>query len=273
MSDAARFKAFEAAGWSERAATFETLVARATGEAIEPLLDAVGVHAGTRVLDVGCGLGTLAAAAAARGARATGVDLAEGMLEEARRRHPALELVLGDVEDLPFGEGSFEAVTAAFVVNHLADPERGAAELARVARPGGRVGLAMWGPLDEVALLGLPTAAATAAGLDEHAIPVGPSGERFTDTGELTGLLSGAGLADVTLREIAFTLHAADFDELWAGVLGGTVRASTRLATASPEARERARAELERLAERHRAGDGYELPTTIRIAAGRRPRL
>jgi SAM-dependent methyltransferase len=268
VSDAARFKAFEAAGWSERAATFETLVARATGEAIEPLLDAVGAATGLRVLDVGCGLGTLAAAAAARGAQPTGVDLAEGMLEAARQRHPALEFVLGDVEELPFADGSFDAVTAAFVVNHLVDPERGAAELARVVRPGGRVGLAMWGPLDEVALLGLPTAAATAAGLDERAIPVGPSGERFTDTGELTGLLSGAGLADLTLRELSFTLRASGFQELWAGVLGGTVRAAARLTAGPPEARERARAELERLAEPLRAGDGYALPTTIRIASG-----
>ena len=264
MSDA--FKAFEAAGWSERAATFETLVARATAHAIEPLLDAAAVTAGTRVLDVGCGLGSLAAAAAARGARATGVDLADGMLEAARRRHPELEFARGDVEALPFADGSFDAVAAAFVVNHLPDPERGAAELARVTRSGGRVAVAMWGPLDEVALLGLPTAAVTALGLGEDAVPAGPSAERFTDAGELTALLTGAGLADVTLREVSFTLHAAGFEELWAGVLGGTVRVGTRLATAP----ERARAELERLAEPLRAGDGYDLPTLVRIAAGQR---
>jgi SAM-dependent methyltransferase len=265
VSDA--FKAFEAAGWSERAATFERLVARATAEAIEPLLDAAGVTAGTRVLDVGCGLGTLAAAAAARGARATGVDLAEGMLEAARRRHPELELVLGDVEDLPFADGAFDAVAAAFVINHLPDPERGASELVRVARPGGHVALAMWGPLDEVALLGLPTAAAVAAGLDDRAIPAGPSAERFTDAAELTALLDRAGLEGLTLGEVAFSLHVGGFEELWAGILGGTVRVGARLATAP----DRARAELERLAEPLRTGDGYALPTTIRIAAGRKP--
>jgi SAM-dependent methyltransferase len=268
VSDA--FKAFEAAGWSERAATFEALVARATAEAIEPLLDAVGAGPGDRVLDVGCGLGTLAAAAAARGARATGVDLAEGMVEAARRRHPELELVLGDVEDLPFADGAFDACTAAFVVNHLVEPERGAAELARVLRPGGRVALAMWGPLDEVALLGLPTAAAAAAGIDNRAIPAGPSGERFTDRGELAGLLAGAGLADVAIRELAFVLRTGGIDELWAGLLGGTVRAAARLTAAPPAARERARAELERLAEPLRDGPGYALPTVVRIASGRR---
>jgi len=265
------FKAFEAAGWSDRAATFETLVARATAEAIEPLLDAAGVGAGTRVLDVGCGLGALAAAAAARGAQPTGVDLASGMLDAARRRHPEIAFVLGDAEALPFADASFDAVAAAFVVNHVPDPERAAAELARVARPGGRVAAAMWGPPDEVALLGLPGAAAVAAGLDDRAIPAGPRAERFTDAGELGGLLRGARLVDVTLAEVAFSLRAGDFDELWRGVLGGTVRTAARLAAAPAAARERARDELRRLAEPHRRGAGYELPTTIRIAAGRAP--
>ena len=191
MSDA--FKAFEAAGWSDRATTFETLVARATGEAIEPLLDAAGAAAGVRVLDVGSGLGALAAAAAARGALPTGIDLAAGMVDAARVRHPDIEFVLGDVEGLPFEDGSFDAAIAAFVVNHLPEPERGAAEMARVVRPGGRIALAMWGPLEQVALLALPTAAAAAAGLDDHAIPAGPSSERFTDAGELTACCAAPG--------------------------------------------------------------------------------
>jgi SAM-dependent methyltransferase len=262
------FKAFEAAGWSARAATFETLMARATAAAVEPLLDAAGAGPGTHVLDVGSGLGDLAAAAAARGAHVTGVDLAEGMLAAARERHPDIEFVHGDVEALPFADGRFDAVIAAFVVNHVPEPEVAAAELARVSR--GRVALAMWGPPDEVALLGLPADAVTAAGLDRSAIPEGPSSLRFTDAGELTGLLGG--LHDVRLREVRFDLPVASLDELWAGVLGGTVRTAARLADATPEQRDRARAELARLAEPHRRGAGYALPTTIRIATGSCPR-
>jgi SAM-dependent methyltransferase len=261
------YKAFEAAAWSERAASFETLVARATAEAIEPLLDAAGVTAGRRVLDVGCGLGDLAAAAAARGALATGTDLAEGMLDAARRRHPQLELVLADGEALPFEDGSFDATLAAFVINHMPDAEGGAAELVRVTRPGGRVATAMWGPFEHVAVLGLPARAAAAAGVAEDDGPGGPSSTRFTDAGELTRVLEGAGLEDVTLAEISFTLPAAGFEELWNGVLGGTVRTARRLAAGGDAAREA----LRRIAEPYREGDGYALPTLVRIAAGRRP--
>lgn len=261
------YKAFEAAGWTERAATFDTLVGRATAAAMEPLLDAARVTSGTRVLDVGCGLGDLAAAAAARGAAAVGTDLAVGMVEAARRRHPGLEFVLADGEALPFEDGGFDASLAAFVINHMPDAERGAAELVRVTRPGGRVATAMWGPFDQVALLGLPARAAAAAGVTDDDGPGGPDSLRFTDASELVRVLAGAGLRDVALDEIAFTLPVAGLDELWYGVLGGSVRTSRRLAAGGDAARRT----LRELAEPYRDGAGYALPTLVRIASGRRP--
>ena len=265
MTDSARYKAFEAAGWSERAESFATVVARATAHAIEPLLDAAGIEAGMRVLEVGCGLGDLAAAAAARGAVATGTDLAEGMLAAARRRHPELEFVHADGEALPFGDGTFDAAVSAFVINHMPDPERGAAELARVTRPGGGVALAMWGPFDRVPLLGLPARAAEAAGVADDDGPGGPSSTRFTDARELARVLEM--LDDVRIDDLSFTLSLGSLDELWAGVLGGTVRTARRLAAGGDAARDA----LAREAEPYRDGDGYALPTLVRIASGRSP--
>jgi SAM-dependent methyltransferase len=154
------------------------------------------------VLDVGCGLGTLAAAAAARGATVTGADLAAGMLAEARRRHPQIEFVLADAEALPFADGAFDVALGAFIVNHLPHPETAAAELARVAR---RVALAMWGPEDEVGILGLPARAAR--DLDAN-VPPGPDAARFTDAGELARLIGG------TVTELERTLHIDSLDEL-----------------------------------------------------------
>jgi SAM-dependent methyltransferase len=258
------YKEFEAAGWSERAATFEMLVGRATAAAIEPLLDAA-VTAGSRVLEVGCGLGDLAAAAAVRGAAATGTDLAEGMVEAARRRHPGLDFTVADGEALPFEAAAFDATVSAFVVNHLPDAERGVAEMARVTRGGGRVAVAMWGPFERVALLGLPARAAAAVGVAADDGPGGPDSLRFTDADELTRLLGG--LDDVRLEEISYTLPVASFDQLWDGVLGGSVRTSRRLAAGGDAARDA----LREVAEPFRDGAGYALPTLVRIASGRRP--
>jgi SAM-dependent methyltransferase len=248
------FKAFEAAGWSERAGTYGALMARATGLAIEPLLDAARVGPGDRVLDVGCGLGTLAAAAAARGARVVGADLAPGMLAAARERHPEVEFVEADAEALPFADGAFDVALAAFVVNHLPHPERAAAEWRRVAR---RVAVAMWGPEDEVGILGLPAQAARALAAN---VPPGPDSVRFTDADELARLVGGA------VTELAPTLHVGTLDALLDGVRGGTVRTAARLAAATPDELAAVRTRLAALAEPYRTTTGFELPTTIRIA-------
>src|SRR4051794_30769181 len=136
-SDPTGFKAFEAEGWTRKAASYDRLTGRATARLVEPLLDAAGVQSGTRVLDVACGPGRCAAAAAARGAVPLGLDAAEGMVAVARSHYPELEFLQGDAERLPFADASFDAVVAGFVVNHLPRPERALAEFARVVRPGG----------------------------------------------------------------------------------------------------------------------------------------
>jgi SAM-dependent methyltransferase len=241
------FKAFESAGWSERAATYGALMARATVHATETLLD--GIAAGDRVLDVGAGLGDLAAAAARRGAIVTGVDLAPEMVRAARRRHPELTFVEGDAEALPFADGEFDAVVAAFVVNHLPEPERAVAEFKRVAR--GRVALAMWA--EDIPLFTLPGQASE--GLPNPA-PPGPPAERFAERANLLELLDGR------VTEIEFELEIPSFDALWDGLLGGTVRTAARLRHA-PERR----GALERLAEPYRRGDGYALPTRVRVVS------
>jgi len=244
----ASFKAFERAGWSARAATYGVLMARATVHATEALLAHVGP--GTRLLDVGSGLGDLCAAAAQRGAVTTGIDLAPNMVATARERHPGLKFLEGDAEHLPFAGGEFDIATGAFVINHLPDPERAVAELRRVAR---RVSVAMWA--EDTLLFALPDRAIGAA----PPIP-GPDAERFASRENLLALVPG----DVT--EIAFDLELESFDTLWDGLLGGTVRTAARLT-------DRARPELQRLAAPYRRGDGYALPTTVRVvtACCRRP--
>jgi demethylmenaquinone methyltransferase/2-methoxy-6-polyprenyl-1,4-benzoquinol methylase len=100
------------------------------------------VAPGDRVLDACCGTGDLAVAARAAGAgHVTGLDFSPRMLERARRKEPEIEWVQGDMLELPFEDGSFDSVTVGFGVRNVADLERGLAELRRVLRPGGRLGV------------------------------------------------------------------------------------------------------------------------------------
>jgi demethylmenaquinone methyltransferase / 2-methoxy-6-polyprenyl-1,4-benzoquinol methylase len=98
------------------------------------------VRPGDRVLDACCGTGDLALADRAVGGDVVGVDFSERMLERARRKAPAAEWVQADAMALPFDDAAFDAVTVGFGIRNLPDLEAGLRELARVTRPGGRLG-------------------------------------------------------------------------------------------------------------------------------------
>lgn len=118
--------------------------------ASELLCESVDLRAGERVLDVACGSGNAALAAARRFCRVVGVDGDPALLERARRRAEAegLEAAFleGDADDLPFPDGSFEVVLSAGGAVCTFDEERRAGELLRVCRPGGRIGMIGWTP-------------------------------------------------------------------------------------------------------------------------------
>ena len=99
------------------------------------------VRPGDRVLDACCGTGDLALAAHEAGGRVTGLDFSAPMLERARRKSDAIEWVRGDLLELPFEDGSFDAATVGFGVRNVADLGRALAELRRVLRQGGRLAI------------------------------------------------------------------------------------------------------------------------------------
>jgi SAM-dependent methyltransferase len=142
---------------------FEELKARqsvvwgsAPWENIAPFLAPVHEHLarvlpprpGLRWLDVATGTGALALLAARRGADVTGVDLAPGLIETARRLAAeeglAVRFEVGDAEALPVGDASFAAVSSAMGVIFAPDQATAARELARVCEPGGRIAFSAW---------------------------------------------------------------------------------------------------------------------------------
>jgi demethylmenaquinone methyltransferase/2-methoxy-6-polyprenyl-1,4-benzoquinol methylase len=98
------------------------------------------VKPGDSVLDACCGTGDLALEAERAGGRVTGLDFSERMLKRARRKSAGVEWVRGDLLALPFADGSFDAATVGFGIRNVADLDGGLRELARVLRPGGRLG-------------------------------------------------------------------------------------------------------------------------------------
>jgi SAM-dependent methyltransferase len=116
-----------------------------------------GVTKGDRVLDIGTGTGNAAIAAAMVGGEVIGLDLTPENFAAARRRATeagvAIDWVEGDAEALPFADASFDAVLSTFGVMFAPRHAVAAREIARVLRPGGRIGLANWAPGGDIAEL------------------------------------------------------------------------------------------------------------------------
>jgi ubiquinone/menaquinone biosynthesis C-methylase UbiE len=176
------------------------------------LVEALAPRPTDELLDVGCGRGAVLVPAAARAARAVGVDASPQMVEAARAelaRQDNVELHVMDAEDLAVDDASFDVVTCAFTLFFLPRPERAAAEFARVLRPGGRVMVATWGEEDPLwafhgdLLSALPVARRAVS-------------RPFDRPEEVRDLLAGAGLVDVTSRAEDHEIRFADPEQWWA---------------------------------------------------------
>lgn len=124
----------------------------------EQLCETMDIRGGSRVLDVACGTGNAALAAARRNCDVTGLDFSDALLEQARQRAEAEHLDVtfqqGDAENLQFPDNSFDVVVSTFGVAFTPDHQKTASEMLRVCRPGGKIALANWTPSDFVTAFG-----------------------------------------------------------------------------------------------------------------------
>ncbi len=268
--DADAFNRFQLAGWEARAdsyAFFSPMTRRVGGA----LLAAACVAAGTEVLDVGAGPGDLAAAAADLGADTVGMDVAPSMVRRAALAHPAIPFRVGSFEQIPAGEGVFDAVVGNFVLNHVGRPELALREAARVLRPGGWLALSSWDAPHRNRLLGLMLDAVTAAGAAvPPGVPAGPVS--YPSAAELRDSFLAAGFTDVGTSGIMFEAAVPDAATLWQGLLDSAVRVPAHVTAQPADVQARIRSAFDDLVAVHRRpGAGLAVPVSVLVTRGRRP--
>jgi SAM-dependent methyltransferase len=270
--EAERFRSFERQRHDNLATTYHEFFTPVTALAIKPLLQAVQICAGSQLLDVATGPGPLAAEATNMGARTVGVDLSPGMIELAKQCHPGLDFRVAEVEHLPLGDQSFDAVVCNFGVGHFPYPEASVAECVRTLKRGGRIAFSWWADPSKQRIQGLfREAIAEIGAAPPPDVPKGHSNLRFTDTGEFRRLLEGAGLVDVVIKDHQTTHLIADVETLWRGGLGSFAVTASAIACQDPATQNAIRAALERRAAVYKTPAGLRLPVAFKIGTGRKP--
>lgn len=219
------------------------------------VLDATAVGAGTSVLDVGCGAGVFARAAADRGARVTGIDTDPAAVARAAAEVPEGTFQVGDALDPP--SGPFDVVVAVQLLMHVPDP---AAVLAALGRAGARVAVTVWGREQECEIRVFGEALAPWSG------PRGPVDSPVSEPDRLRAIAARAGLVVERLDEVVCPFDYPDEDDLLGPLFESALgRAVGR--RAGPVALRAA--VLERLAPYRTRSGGYRLSNLFRVLVAR----
>ena len=269
--DANAFHDFEHAGWERAAEHYADAFGALTRQTAEPLLDAVSARAGTRVLDVACGPGFIAAAAARRGADVVGLDFSPAMIAHAQRAQPSITFREGDAEALPFDPASFDAVVMNFGLLHLARPDQAIADARRVLKPGGRYGFTIWAAPEEAVGFGMVLKAVEAFGRVDVGLPEGPPFFRFSSAAECQRVMDLAGFTDIQVRTLPLTWVLSSPDAVFDATARGGVRTAAVLRAQTPEALERIRLAVRQSVERYASSDRFELPMPAVLASATKP--
>ena len=263
------FKDLELKGWNKKARDYGDYAGHITQQAVEPLLDAVDVEAGSVFLDIATGPGYTAGAAQARGAIATGVDFSVGMIDEASRNYPTALFYEGDAEHLVFPSGFFDAAVCPFGLLHMADPDKAISEAYRILKPGGKFAFTVWAPPEKHAFFELVLGAISRHGSMDIALPEAPPFFRFSEPAESQRALATAGFSDISISELTLHWQPNSGQELLDTIYKSTVRTAMLLEAQTAEDRENIHSEI--IASVTESADPIDLPWPALIAVARKP--
>jgi ubiquinone/menaquinone biosynthesis C-methylase UbiE len=264
-----------AAGWEKWDEFFD----RAMTFLNHRLVGDVRVRQGQRVLDLGSGTGypaLLAAQAVGPQGAVIGMDLAEQMLAAAERKARRLGLSnvafrTGDVTNLPFDVGSFDAVTSRFCLMFLPELHKAVMEILRVLKPGSWMAAAVWSAPDKNPYLKIPIDVIKQFIEVPPPDPSAPGIFRLAKPGDLASLLQQAGYEEVQEQEVVGDVPFSTADEYVVSVMDIAAPIQNLFAQLSAEKQRQAKARIAETANRFRRADLIALPIAVRVVAGRKP--
>jgi ubiquinone/menaquinone biosynthesis C-methylase UbiE len=229
----------------EVAEAYEVMMGRWSRQLAPLFVEFVGVLDGEKVLDVGCGTGSLSAtlASVTGASKIVGIDPSHGFIEYARTQiaDPRVNFEVGDAQNLPYPNDSFDRAMALLVVNFIPDALKAAKEMRRVTKSGGVVATTMWdGRANELNVC-----------LWKAALAIDPAAKRpaemrrsYGSAEALSDLWKEAGLTDLTVTGLAIACQFSSFDEMWQRYLTGEGPGSAYVVALKEDRREALRQQL-----------------------------
>ena len=265
------FAELEHSGWEEVSAGYERHFGSLTRQSVDALLQAAGADSGKRLLDVCCGPGMIAGAAAALGAEVTGIDFSSAAVRIASSRVSAAGFDVGDAQSLPYPDDHFDTVVCGFGIIHLPQPHRALAEMYRVLKPGGRVALSVWETPSAANGFGLIYGSLKALAKLDVDLPHGPDFFQFSDPERLKGALLHTGFEQADITSVPQTWEFDDAHGLVSGIMEGSVRAKALISAQSADARRAVESAIDAGMEAWAGSDGrYRVPMPALIGSARK---
>ncbi|MEQ1680399.1 MAG: methyltransferase domain-containing protein [Nitrospira sp.] len=237
------------------------------------------LRSGMRVLDLGSGTGypaLLAAQTVGPSGNVTGIDLAEQMLEAARRKAASLKLSnitfkTGDVTTLPFEAASFDAITTRFCLMFLPEIPKAVAEIARILKPDTWVAAAVWSAPEKNPYLKIPIDSIKQFVDLPPPDPTAPGIFRLANPGELASMLEQAGLANISEQEFLGDVRFAAADDYFSSLMDIAAPIQNLWAQLSAAQQIEAKQRIIQTSGQYRKGTAIALPIAVRIVAARKP--
>ncbi|MDK1374405.1 MULTISPECIES: class I SAM-dependent methyltransferase [unclassified Sinorhizobium] len=207
------------------AAGYEQLMGRWSRRLAPLFIEFSGLADGEKILDVGCGTGSLtfALARTAGLAEIAAIDYSPVFVAEASRRNtdPRIKIRQADACALPFGDGTFDRALALLVLHFVPDADKAVAEMRRVVRPGGVVAAAVWDHLGGMPGMRMMVDTVAALGEGGRQLRARYCFQPMMQPGEMKRTFVDQGLIDVSETQLMIRMDYQNFDDYWAPIAAG----------------------------------------------------